>query len=104
MRFLVIAQHPPHLCPTSNKAVRELSKEAGGAMPALAEKLGVKITDTYVTYSNHLVLLAGEADDMGKVRELLIQGRFVQWNECEIYETNTLEEALDRVDEHPAVF
>jgi uncharacterized protein with GYD domain len=104
MRFLVIAKHPPHLCPTSNEAVRELAKQAGGEMSALAEKLGVEITDTYVTYTNHLVLVAAEADDMDKVRELVIQGRFAQWNECEIYETNTLEEALGRVDEHPAMF
>jgi uncharacterized protein with GYD domain len=104
MRFLVIAQHSPDLCPTSNEAVRSLAKQAGSDMPALAEKLGVKITDTHVTYTNHLVLVVVEADNADQVRELIIQGRFVQWNECEIYETNTLEEALGRVDEHPAIF
>jgi hypothetical protein len=104
MRFLVIAKHPPDLCPSSNDKVREVAKQAGGEMPALTEKLGVKITDTHVTYSDHRIFVVVEADNADQVRELVIQGRFVQWNECEIYETNTLEEAIARIDEHPAMF
>ena len=104
MRFLVIAKHPPNLCPSSNEAIRALAKQAGEGMPALAEKLGVKVTDTHVTYSDHRVFAVVEADNVDQVRELTIQGRLVQWNEVEIWETNTLEEAIARNDEHPAIF
>lgn len=104
MRALVIAKHPPDLCPSSNDAVRALAKEAGGAMPGLAEKLGVKIADTHVTYSDHRIFVVVEADNMDQVREFVIQGRLVQWNEIEMYETYTLEEAIGRLDEHAAIF
>jgi hypothetical protein len=48
-------------------------------MPALAEKLDVKILATYVPMTNHVVFVAIEADDADAVRELTIQGRLGQW-------------------------
>ena len=104
MQFLIIGQHPPDLCPASNEKIRALAKESGQAVPALAEKLGVKITGTWVPMTNHMVVVAVEADDVQKVRELAFQGRLSQWNTCEIYATSTLEEALVRVDEVPTIF
>jgi uncharacterized protein with GYD domain len=104
MQFLVIGQHPPDLCPASNETIRKLASEGGKEMPALAEKLGVKILATYVPMTNHMVVVAVEAADGDKVREFAFQGRLSQWNTVEIYQTSTLEEALTRVQELPTVF
>jgi len=104
MQYLVIGQHPPNLCPASNETIRKLAAEGGKEMPALAEKLGVKVLATYVPMTNHMVVVAVEADDADKVREFTFQGRLSQWNTCEIYQTSTLEEALTRVQELPTVF
>jgi uncharacterized protein with GYD domain len=73
-------------------------------VPALAEKLGVKILATYVPMTNHMVVAAVEADDADKVREFAFQGRLSQWNTVEIYQTSTLEEALARVQEMPMIY
>ncbi len=104
MQFLIIGQHPPDLCPASNETIRALAREGGKEMPALAEKLGVKIHATYVPMTNHMVVVAVEADNIDQVRELTFQGRLSQWNTCEIYATSTLEEALIRVEELPTIF
>jgi len=104
MQYLVVGQHPPDLCPASNEKIRALAQETGKEVPALAQKLGVKINATYVPMTNHMVIVAVEADNIDQVRELTFQGRLSQWNTCEIYATSTLEEALTRVQELPTVF
>jgi uncharacterized protein with GYD domain len=104
MQYLVVGQHPPDLCPAANETIRTLASEGGKEMPALAEKLGVKVLATYVPMTNHMVVVAVEADDADKVRELAFQGRLSQWNTVEIYQTSTLEEALTRVQELPTIY
>jgi len=104
MQYLIACQHPPDLCPSANEAIRTLASEGADEMPALAEKLGVRIQATYVPMTNHMVFVAVEADDANSVREFAFQGRLGQWNTVEIYQTSTLEEALTRVQELPTVY
>jgi uncharacterized protein with GYD domain len=104
MQYLVVGQHPPDLCPSANEKIRTLASEGAKEMPALAEKLGVKIQATYVPMTNHMVVVAVEADDADSVREFAFQGRLGQWNTIEIYQTSTLEEALTRVEELPTIY
>ncbi len=104
MQYLVVAQHPPQLCPSANEAVRRLAQEGATEIPALAEKLGVKLLATYVPMNNHMVFVAVEADDASSVREFSFQARLGQWNTVEIYQTSTLEEALTKVNELPTIY
>ena len=103
-QYLIVGQHPPDLCPSANDKIRKLAAEGGQQMPALAEQLGVKILATYVPMTNHQVFVAVEADDANNVREFAWQGRLGQWNTVEIFQTSTLEEALTRVEELPAIY
>src|SRR5437588_10592030 len=104
MQFLIAGEHPPDLCPASNAAIRKLASEGGQVMPALGEKLGVKLNATYVPMTNHKVFVAVEADSIEAVREFAFQGRLSQWNTVEIYLVSTLEEAMERVQEIPTVY
>jgi uncharacterized protein with GYD domain len=103
-QYLIVGQHPPDLCPSANEKIRALAAEGGQAMPELAQKLGVNILATYVPMTNHQVFVAVEADDANSVREFAWQGRLGQWNTVEILQTSTLEEALTRVQELPAIY
>jgi hypothetical protein len=98
-QYLVVGQDPPDLCPSANANIRKPAAEGGEQMPALAEKMGVKILATYVPMTNHRVYVAVEADDSNAVREFAFQGRLGQWNTIDIYQTSTLEQALTRVQE-----
>ena len=50
-QYLIVGVHPPDLCPSANEKIRNLAAEGGKEMPALGEKLGVKILATYETGS-----------------------------------------------------
>jgi uncharacterized protein with GYD domain len=104
MQYLIVGHHPPDLCPSANKKIRDLATEGGKSMPELAEKLGVKITATYVPMTNHQVYVAVEADDANAVREFAWQGRLGQWNTIEILQTSPLEEALTRINELETIY
>jgi uncharacterized protein with GYD domain len=104
VQYLIAGQHPPELCPSANATVRTLSQEGAGQIPALAEKLGVKLLATYVPMNNHKVFVAVEADDMNAVREFAFQARLSQWNTIDIYQVSTLEEALTKVNELPTIY
>jgi uncharacterized protein with GYD domain len=104
VQYLIAGQHPPELCPSANAKVRTLSQEGAGGIPALAEKLGVKLLATYVPMNNHKVFVAVEAGDMNAVREFAFQARLSQWNTIDIYQVSTLEEALAKVNELPTIY
>jgi uncharacterized protein with GYD domain len=104
VQYLIAGQHPPDLCPSANEAVRRLSQEGAAQIPALAEKLGVKLNATYIPMNNHMVFVAVEADDMATVREFSFQSRLSQWNTIDIYQVSTLEEALTKVNELPTIY
>ena len=104
MQYLIYGKHPPDLCPSANESIRELSQQGAKEIPALAEKLGVKLLATYVPMTNHMVFAAVEADDANSVREFAFQSRLGQWNTIEIYQTSTLEEALTKVNELPTIY
>jgi uncharacterized protein with GYD domain len=103
-QYLIVGQHPPNLCPAANETIRKLSQEGGAQIPELAEKLGVKVTATYVPMNNHMVFAAVQGDDMATVREFAFQSRLGQWNTIDIYQVATLEEALTKVNELPTIY
>jgi len=104
VQYLIAGQHPPDLCPSANATTRKLSQEGAGQIPALADKLGVKLLATYVPMNNHMVFAAVEADDYAAVREFAFQSGLGQWNTIEIYQVATLEEALTKVNELPTIY
>jgi hypothetical protein len=104
MQYLIVAEHPPQLCPGANEQVRTLALDSANELPGLAEKLGVQLLATYVPMTSHHIYVAVEAEDANSVREFAWQGRLAQWNKVEIYQTSTLEEALTRVQEMPTVY
>jgi len=104
MQFVLIAEHPPNLCPTANAKTREMMKQGAPQIPALAQKLGLKIITTNVFGGDHVVLMVVEATDIEAVREFMMQSRLVQWNTVKVHATWSLEEALAKADALPAIF
>jgi len=104
LQYLIAGHHPPDLCPSSNGKIRALAAEGAEAMPALAESLGVKILATYLPIMNHQVFVAVEADEADSVQDLAFRTRLGQWNTIEILQVSTLEDALARGQELPAIY
>jgi hypothetical protein len=102
--FAVIAEHPPHLCPTSNAQTRQLLKEGAGQIPQLAEQLGVTIETLRIFGPDHIILAVVEAGDIDSVRNFALQSRLMQWNTVKIHATYSIEEAVAMIDEVEAIF
>jgi hypothetical protein len=102
--FAVVAEHPPHLCPTSNAHTRQILKDGASQIPQLAEQLGVKIGTLRVFGPDHIILAVVDADDIESVRTFALQSRLMQWNTVKIHATYSLEEAVGVLDEVEAIF
>jgi predicted RecB family endonuclease len=102
--FAVIAEHPPHLCPSSNAQTRQILKEGAGQIPQLAEQLGVNIGTLRIFGPDHIILAVVEADDIDAVRSFALQSRLMQWNTVKIHATYSIDEALALLDEVGTIF
>jgi hypothetical protein len=104
MQFVVVAEHPPELCPMSNAKTRQMLKQGAKEMPELAKKLGVKIVTMNVYGPDHVILAVVEAGDIEAVRNFILQSRLIQWNTTKINATWSFEEALAKVEQVPTIF
>ena len=102
--FAVTAEHPPHLCPSSNAQTRQILKEGAGQIPQLAEQLGISIGTLRIFGPDHIILAVVEADDIDSVRSFALQSRLMQWNTVKIHATYSIEEALALLDEVETIF
>jgi hypothetical protein len=102
--FAIIAEHPPHLCPSSNAQTRQILKEGAGQIPQLADRLGVNIGTLRIFGPDHIILAVVEADDIDAVRSFALQSRLMQWNTVKIHATYSIEEALAALDEVETIF
>jgi hypothetical protein len=102
--FAVIAEHPPHLCPTSNAQTRRMLKEGAGQIPQLAAQLGIEIGTLRIFGPEHIIVAVVEAEDIDSVRNFALQSRLMQWNTVKINATYSIEEAVSMIDEVEAIF
>jgi len=104
MQFVMIAQHSPELCPTSNAKIRQIMRQGAKALPDVARKLGVQIVTLNVFGPDHIVLAVVEAKEIEAVRDFTFQSGLIQWNTIRVHPTYTLEEALAKADTLPTIF
>ncbi|HEX6711926.1 MAG TPA: hypothetical protein VF066_01030 [Thermoleophilaceae bacterium] len=102
--FALLAEHPPHLCPTSNALTRQILKDGASQIPQLAGDLGVTIGTLRVFGPDHIILAVVDADDIESVRTFALQSRLMQWNTVKIHATYSLEEAVAVLDDVGAIF
>jgi hypothetical protein len=104
MDFVVIADHPPNLCPSSNEKVRKGLKESFPKLPSLAKSLGVEVTFVGIPVVNHKIFLIAKAQNQESVRELVVKAGLIQTNTVHIYPTLPFEDAIKMAEVHPAIF
>ena len=104
MQFVVVAEHPPSLCPMGNATTRKMMEEGADQLPGLAKELGVDIITLRVFGPDHVVMAVVESDDIENVRNFVTQSRLIQWNTTKIHATWSLEEALAKAEKIPTIF
>jgi hypothetical protein len=99
MDFVVIADHAPDACPTSNAQVRKAMGEAAGKLPALAKSLGVEPMFMGAPMVDHKLFFVLRASNFEAVRNFLMKSGLVQTQTSHIYPTLPIEEALKQAAE-----
>jgi hypothetical protein len=94
MEFVVVADHTPDECPSSNAKVRKMMAEAAGKLPALAKSLGVEPVYIGAPMVDHKLFFVLKAPSYEAVRNLLIKSGMIQTQTSHIYPTLSMEEAL----------
>lgn len=98
MEFVVIADHSPDACPSSNAKVRKMMSEATGKLPALAKSLGVEPVFIGAPMVDHKLFFFLRAPSYEAVRNLLVKSGMVQTQTSHIYPTLSIEDALKTVE------
>jgi hypothetical protein len=91
MDFVVIAEHPPNLCPHSNAVARK-QFEMLPEMNEMAKKLGIEMVFAGIPVPEHKAFMVLKAPSFEAVRTWMVQTGLVQTNTITIRQTESFEE------------
>jgi hypothetical protein len=89
--FVVIAEHPPQLCPHSNAAARKIMQQVS-AIQAIAKRLQIEIVFSGIPVPEHQTIMILRAPSFEAVRSFTVETKFVQINTVTIRQTESVEE------------
>jgi hypothetical protein len=96
MQYVILGQHPPDLCPTSNVKTRERVQQMMTQMEASQKKHQVSVLSGHVLGASHRMVVLTEAPNVEAVRDFVMETGLVQWNSVEIYPSWALDEAIQQ--------
>lgn len=104
MHYVVVADHSPEICPTSNAKTRELMLELGPQIPKIAEKNNVKILAGPLVNHEHSTVVIVETDRAENLDDFLMESRLNQWNSVRILPSRTIEQAMAEIGQSTTLF
>ena len=106
MDFVVEFEHTPEFCPHSNAMVRKAFDDAirGGALDALAKRLGVEIVFAGIAVPGHKTYMVLKGPDFATARRLFVESGIVQTNSVQIHVTETFAEFAEEIKGSKPVF
>ena len=103
-KYVVISNHPPNSCPSSNAKIRERGNKLGVEIPPLMKKHNIKAEVMVHLDPGHKLLWVLEAPNSEAVRDMIYDGGFHQYNDFEFYMASTLEEVTSWTEKLPTIF
>ena len=95
MEYVALARHTPDVCPDSNSKIRERVLQAMGKLEELGKKHQVDLKSGHSLGPTHLLVMIFEAPSIEAVRVYLQESGLVQWNNIELYASQSFQEALE---------
>jgi hypothetical protein len=89
--FVVIAEHPPQLCPHSNAAARKIMQRTP-EIYAIARKLEIEVIFAGIPVPEHQTIMVLRAPSFESVRTMMVETNFVQINTITIRQTESVDE------------
>ena len=105
-QYVVLADHAPDTCPSSNAKVRARAREGlGQLLPKLAKDAGVTFTvEPLHLNPGHRSIAVVEAPNIEAVIKLVFDTGMSQWNTVEVCPVTPTAEMMADVDDFPIIF
>lgn len=97
MEYVALASHSPEACPASNAKVRERTQQAMGTLEEVGKKYQVKLKSAHVLGPKHLIVFIFEAAGIEAVRDFIRESGIIQWNDVELYPSQTMQDAMQSI-------
>ena len=94
--YVVLGQHPPDLCPTSNAKTRERVQPMMTPLDVAQKKHQVRVLSGHILGVSHRMVVLTEAPNVEAVRAFAMETGLVQWNSVEIYPSWGFDEAIQQ--------
>jgi uncharacterized protein with GYD domain len=104
MHYVLLAEHAPETCPTSNSTVREIMLKGAAQVPDMAKRLGVKIVAGPFANREHLLVTIVEAQKAEAVDDFIVESGISQWNKVRVLPSMTLEDGIKQMDRQKPIF
>ena len=104
MQYVITAEHPPQLCPSSNRKIRDILKQMPERMPGLSQKHAVQTITLNILGPDHVIVWVVEAGSIEAVRAFVTDAGLYQWNTVKINATWSMEEALQMIEDLEPIF
>ncbi len=83
--------------------VRERTQQATGRLEEFGKEHQVQLRATHVLGPKHLAVVIFEASGIEAVRDFMQESGIVQWNDTELYPSQTMQEAMQSVSSLPPI-
>jgi hypothetical protein len=103
-KYVVISNHPPNSCPSSNKTLRELNRTLAADLQPLMQKHKIKPEVMLHLDPGHKLLWVVEAPNAEAVRDFIYQSGLERYNDFEFYMASSLEEITAWVEGQPTIW
>ena len=105
-QYIILADHSPDICPSSNAKVRARAMEGlGEQLPKLAQDAGIRFdVEPLHIDPSHRTFAVVDAPSVEVVCKLVDDTGMSQWNTVEVAPLTPISELMPRVDEFPIVF
>ena len=104
MWFVLLSDHSPETCPTSNSKVRDLLLKGAPEIPNIAKRLGVNIAAGPLVSREHLVVTVAEAQSMEAIDKFIVETGLEQWNRVRIIPMHTMQEGMQELNNMKTIF
>jgi hypothetical protein len=104
VHYVVLASHPPEICPTSNAKTRALLLDLAPQIPAIAQKHGVNILAGPFVNREHLAVTIVDTDSAEGLDDFLVDSRLAQWNQVRILPSRSMQEGMTQLQEGTSLF
>jgi hypothetical protein len=97
MQYVILGEHSPEVCPTSNAKTRALMFEVGPQIPKIAEQNSVTILAGPYANREHLTVAIVETDRPENLDAFLLGSRLPEWNKMRIIPSFPIEEGMRQI-------